>query len=229
MTCLGGGKSSFHQGPTLFLSTLLLVGSFAFSGSKGCAQETATTTEQRSLASIFYACTVCHGLREMQRGPILEGLESWYLAAQLRKFRVGLRGKNPENRSEFLMGSAVSVIQSEQEIEALAVHISRLLRPRFVPIIQGDATQGRQLYAQHCASCHGSSGEGWPSLKAPKLVGLEDWYVLDQLRKFQNGQRAWHAEDLEGRTMANCVQDLAPFYFRDIAASLVQMERGSTR
>ena len=229
MTCLGGSKFPFHQGCALLLSTLLLVGSFAFSGSGVCAQEVAATAEQRSLESIFHACTVCHGTREMQRGPILDGLEAWYLAAQLRKFRAGLRGQNPENRSEFLMGSAIDLIGNDQEIKALAVHISHLPRPRFVPIIQGDVAQGRQLYAQHCAACHGSSGEGRPSLKAPRLIGLEDWYVLNQLRKFQNGQRAWHADDLEGQTMANCVRDLVPPHFRDIMVGLNQMERASTR
>ena len=223
MIRLGGGKSSFHQGPTLFLSTLLLVGSFAFSGSKGCAQETATTTEQRSLASIFYACKVCHGLREMQRGPILEGLESWYLAAQLSKFRTGLRGQNPENRSEFLMGSAVSMIQSEQEVSALVHYIAQRPRPRFNPVIRGNTLRGRQLYANHCVSCHGPSGEGKPELWAPRLADLEDWYLLDQLRKFRNGQRGWHEQDVEGQVMAKVVQPLAVNDLRNIVAALNDM------
>ena len=37
-------------------------------------------------------CTVCHGTKESQRGPILNGMETWYLTDQLEKFRAGIRG-----------------------------------------------------------------------------------------------------------------------------------------
>jgi len=49
------------------------------------------------------ACMVCHSTREMQRGPVLDGLPEWYLAEQLRNFKSGHRGKNPANRAEALM------------------------------------------------------------------------------------------------------------------------------
>ena len=45
------------------------------------------------------ACMVCHSTREMQRGPVLDGLPEWYLTEQLRNFKSGHRGKNPSNRS----------------------------------------------------------------------------------------------------------------------------------
>ena len=45
------------------------------------------------------ACMVCHSTREMQRGPVLDGLPEWYLADQLRKFKSGYRGKNAANRA----------------------------------------------------------------------------------------------------------------------------------
>ena len=52
-------------------------------------------------------CRVCHGTKEAQRGPILDGMEYWYLYDQLQKFRSGLRGQNPENRSEHMMGVGI--------------------------------------------------------------------------------------------------------------------------
>ena len=44
------------------------------------------------------ACMICHSTREMQRGPVLDGLPAWYLEAQLKKFQTGQRGKNPKTR-----------------------------------------------------------------------------------------------------------------------------------
>ncbi|NBU87336.1 MAG: hypothetical protein EBS13_08610, partial [Verrucomicrobia bacterium] len=37
-------------------------------------------------------CRVCHGTQEAQRGPILDGMEYWYLYEQLQKFHSGVRG-----------------------------------------------------------------------------------------------------------------------------------------
>ena len=38
-------------------------------------------------------CMLCHSNKEAQRGPILHGMEMWYLMDQLEKFRSGVRGK----------------------------------------------------------------------------------------------------------------------------------------
>ena len=53
--------------------------------------------------STLDACLVCHSTREMQRGPVLDGLPEWYLAGQLREFKLGRRGNNPANRAGVLM------------------------------------------------------------------------------------------------------------------------------
>ena len=45
-------------------------------------------------------CVVCHGVQEAQRGPILNGMENWYLRDQIEKFRSGVRGAHPPNRSD---------------------------------------------------------------------------------------------------------------------------------
>ena len=34
------------------------------------------------------ACMVCHSTKEMQRGPVLDGLPVWYLEAQLKKLSL---------------------------------------------------------------------------------------------------------------------------------------------
>jgi cytochrome c len=35
------------------------------------------------------------------------------------------------------------------------------------------AAQGQKLYADNCATCHGASGQGNPTEKAPPIVGLK--------------------------------------------------------
>ena len=65
--------------------------------------------EKESMARVgklVQECRVCHGVEEAQRGPILDGMEYWYLYEQLQKFRSGIRGKI-QNRSEHLMGIGV--------------------------------------------------------------------------------------------------------------------------
>ena len=65
----------------------------------------------------------------------------------------------------------------------------------------GDAAAGQQLYAT-CAACHGAQAEGNRQLNAPKLAGLEDWYLRRQLKYFKEGARGTHEQDTFGRLMA---------------------------
>ena len=65
----------------------------------------------------------------------------------------------------------------------------------------GDAVAGEPLYAT-CAACHGPQGEGNLALNAPKLSGLEDWYMKRQLKYFQQGARGAHDKDVFGKMMA---------------------------
>jgi cytochrome c oxidase subunit 2 len=72
----------------------------------------------------------------------------------------------------------------------------------------GDVVVGRQLYAT-CAACHGAQGEGNRQLNAPKLAGLEDWYMRRQLKYFKEGARGTHQQDTFGKLMAPMAATLA--------------------
>jgi cytochrome c553 len=61
--------------------------------------------------------------------------------------------------------------------------------------------QGGQLYARSCAPCHGDQGEGVPVLNAPRLAGMEPWYIVRQLRNFSSGARGADPADTFGRQM----------------------------
>jgi len=72
----------------------------------------------------------------------------------------------------------------------------------------GDPAAGKAAYAT-CASCHGQRGEGNIDMNAPRLAGLEDWYIERQLRHYQQGIRGAHEEDEYGQQMAPMANTLA--------------------
>lgn len=166
---------------------------------------------------LFQPCLLCHSTREMQRGPILDGLPAWYVENQMRKFRDGIRGSEPENRSAVLMAGAVSPGLSDTDTVLLARHISQLPVRDHLTTVRGDTERGRALYVI-CAACHGDRAQGNEELKGPPLDVQEDWYLLDQLRKFKAGLRGRHPGDVEGQTMAAVMATLEDAQLRDIVA-----------
>ena len=76
----------------------------------------------------------------------------------------------------------------------------------------GDPVRGAELSSE-CSDCHGADGMGNEAY--PRLSGLEETYILEQLVAFKNGERPsqaemmmWFLEDLDEQGMA----DLAAYY-----------------
>ena len=59
---------------------------------------------------------------------------------------------------------------------------------------------GAELYGS-CAACHGAAGQGNPTVSAPRIAGMPQWYIESQLKRFQGGQRGEHPDDVEGLRM----------------------------
>ncbi|MEH6587989.1 MAG: c-type cytochrome [Halioglobus sp.] len=74
--------------------------------------------------------------------------------------------------------------------------------------IAGDPAIGKGQYAV-CSACHGSMGEGNPTLNAPTLAGLQGWYLERQLNYYKNGVRGSHKDDIYGQQMAPMAATLA--------------------
>jgi cytochrome c oxidase subunit 2 len=75
----------------------------------------------------------------------------------------------------------------------------------------GNATAGSANYAV-CSACHGPQGEGNQQLNAPKLAGLDPWYIRRQLILYQTQVRGTAMGDQFGpqmAPMANVVADPA--------------------
>ena len=168
------------------------------------------------------ACMVCHSTREMQRGPVLDGLPEWYLAEQLRNFKSGHRGKNPANRAEALMGTAMAKVETEAQLAALARHFAGRKPQPYIRVVRGNIAIGRAHYATRCASCHGAKGEGKPEIKSPPVNVQEDWFLLDQLRKYANGQRSVHPSDAGGLVMKAALAGLSPGDFQNMVAYIAR-------
>ncbi|MBC7530991.1 MAG: c-type cytochrome [Oligoflexus sp.] len=62
------------------------------------------------------------------------------------------------------------------------------------------ADRGTQVF-KLCSYCHGDHGEGNPTIGAPSIAGLPDWYVKRQLLNFRSGARGAHPRDAAGMRM----------------------------
>src|ERR1700686_1731432 len=62
------------------------------------------------------------------------------------------------------------------------------------------ATRGQEVF-ETCVPCHNSDGSGNPSIGAPNIAGMKEWYVERELEKFRAGARGMHFNDVEGMRM----------------------------
>jgi cytochrome c553 len=53
----------------------------------------------------------------------------------------------------------------------------------------------------YCTVCHGAHGNGNPAIRAPKIAGMEPWYIRRQLEAFRDGVRGTHPDDAPGQEM----------------------------
>lgn len=53
----------------------------------------------------------------------------------------------------------------------------------------------------YCTVCHGAHGNGNAAIRAPKISGMEAWYLRRQLESFRDGTRGTHPDDTAGQEM----------------------------
>ena len=68
-----------------------------------------------------------------------------------------------------------------------------------------------------CTVCHGVQLMGNPIIKAPRLSGMDSWYVENQLRAFKKGWRGKHESDLVGMEMQPMAAALSDEQIRDVS------------
>lgn len=79
------------------------------------------------------------------------------------------------------------------------------------------ADNGREPYDdRYCTTCHGTDGKGNEGVQAPRLAGMEPWYLRRQLENFRAGIRGTHPEDIEGIAMQPMAAKLSDESIEDI-------------
>ncbi len=69
---------------------------------------------------------------------------------------------------------------------------------------------------RYCTTCHGADGRGNEGVQAPRLAGMEDWYLVRQLENFRAGIRGTHPKDIEGIAMQPMAAKLTDESIADI-------------
>jgi cytochrome c oxidase subunit 2 len=82
----------------------------------------------------------------------------------------------------------------------LAIFLT-LLSLSNVALAQPSLDAGKKIY-DVCAGCHGFLAEGNELVGAPRLSGLETWYLSRQMRNFSAGIRGAAPGDTHGQRMA---------------------------
>lgn len=155
--------------------------------------------------ALYGPCAACHGRQgegiQALNAPKLAGLDGWYIKRQLQNYKNGLRGTDPSYVPDQQMRSMTATLADEAAIDNVVAYIETLPDQPAAITVTGDVQRGEQIYAT-CRNCHGSSGQGIWAMNAPRQSGMNDWYLVGQLRNFRDGIRGVHLQDYYGRQMA---------------------------
>jgi len=161
----------------------------------------------------YAVCAACHGANGMGNkalnAPRIAGQEPWYLERQLNNYKKGIRGANPKDSYGMQMRPMALTLANDQAVSDMAAYVSSM--PASKPLestVKGDATAGKASY-MICQTCHGPKGGGNKALNSPRLTGLQDWYIVRQLKNFKAGIRGTKSGDLYGMQMRPMAMTLA--------------------
>jgi cytochrome c oxidase subunit 2 len=153
----------------------------------------------------YAVCAACHGANGMGNkalnAPGIAGQEPWYLERQLKNFKAGVRGAHPKDPYGMQMRPMALTLANDQAISNMVAYLSSM--PMSAPAassVKGDVAAGKTAY-MICQACHGPNGGGNKALNAPRLTGLQDWYIVRQLKNFKSGARGTKAGDTYGMQM----------------------------
>ncbi|MCB9673182.1 MAG: c-type cytochrome [Alphaproteobacteria bacterium] len=80
--------------------------------------------------SYYAACAACHGPEgkgnKAMNAPPIGMLQSWYVETQLKKFRGGVRGAHPDDKTGQQMAPMAKTIPSDEAVTDLSAYVSSL-------------------------------------------------------------------------------------------------------
>lgn len=152
-------------------------------------QALALTPDVPNGLAVYRECAACHepegwGLASGSV-PQIAGQHRNVVIRQLADFRAG-------HRDSAIMApyAAAEVIGGAQALADVAAYISTLE----ISVANGqgsgsDLELGRSLYQEHCARCHGESGEGSNDELVPRIQAQHYKYLLRQFQWIRDGKR----------------------------------------
>lgn len=174
-------------------------------------------------------CAQCHGPKgegnfEL-KSPSIAGLPDWYVAIQVGKFQRNWRGAKPEDVPGHLMHAIAQALDPVGVRDVSGYIASMELIPTQLTLKGGDAERGAEIFRERCMECHRYNGRGEPAFRSAQLIGLQDWYLLSQMKKFREGARGGHAEDVYGNKMHRITERMTDESFLDIATHISDLAR----
>ena len=156
------------------------------------------------VAAQYAVCAACHGQQgeglQALNAPKIAGLSPWYLKRQLQNYKTGLRGTHNDDIFGKQMAPMAATLINDAAIENVIAHIQTFPDNPSPATIDGDVENGRRLY-NTCAYCHGNDARGIQAINAPRMAGMTDWYLVNQLKNFRVGIRGEHPQDFYGKQM----------------------------
>lgn len=172
-------------------------------------------------------CAQCHGAEgegnAELKSPSIANLPDWYVSIQIGKFQRHWRGTKPEDVPGIQM-HAIAQSLDPVAVRDLAGYLRSLsIHPTRVTLEGGDPERGAELYRERCMECHRYNGRGEPAFRSGQLIGLQDWYIVSQLKKFRDGIRGANEDDLEGGKMHRVTEKMSDRNFLDLSAHLAEL------
>jgi len=180
--------------------------------------------------ALYADCAFCHGAQgegdERADAPKLTGYQAPYLTRQLQDFRDGRRGYLEDDIPGRQMALVSAVLADDAAIHDVVAYIQGLpdtpapaagsspgrafvWDSPYAEMGPGNPARGESAYAV-CGNCHGLQGEGVEVLGAPPLRGIQDWYLVRQMKYYRDGIRGAHPSDAPGQSMAIMAKTLGP-------------------
>ena len=155
-------------------------------------------------AAQYAVCAACHGQQgeglQALNAPKLAGQAPWYLKRQLKNFKAGMRGVHDDDIFGKQMAPMAATLVNDAAIDNVIAHIQTFPDNPSPATIDGDVINGQRLY-NTCSYCHGADARGIQAMNAPRMAGMTDWYLANQLKNFRAGVRGGHAKDFYGKQM----------------------------
>ena len=172
-------------------------------------------------------CAACHGQKgegNLQfRSPSIAGLPAWYTKIQIEKFQKDFRGTDAADPRGLQMHGIASILD-EAATEKVADEIARLELIAMTDTIgEGDPDNGAEIFRERCMECHRFNGRGEIVFRSAPLIGFQDWYIVDQLKKYQAGMRGGKEEDIDGGKMHQITEGMTEQQMKDVASHLVEL------